>query len=161
MKLSIYARESSKDTNLAPPIDKQIERGKEWIRQHNYILIDVYIDNGFSGGDWRRPAWNQAKRDAKRHQYNILWVWNQDRIARDTEQFLNFYRILSQYKIKVYSDTEGFIDMSTLGGRVKHTALAQASEIFRLVTSEKVKKSYINKKLQERDKFKWADLKRK
>ena len=38
--------------------------------------------------------------------------------------------------------------MSSLGGRVKHTQFAAAAELFRMVTSEKVKKAYErNKKL--------------
>src|SRR5262249_52259027 len=41
-----------------------------------------------------------------------------------------------------------FIDMTTLGGRVKHTQLAAAAEIFRMVTSEKVKKAYERNKKQ-------------
>ena len=36
-----------------------------------------------------------------------------------------------------------FIDMTTLGGRVKHTQLAAAAEIFRMVTSEKVKRHQV------------------
>src|SRR5258708_33273610 len=44
--------------------------------------------------------------------------------------------------------TMKYQDMSSLGGRVKHTQLAAAAEIFRMVTSEKVKKAYErNKKL--------------
>lgn len=38
--------------------------------------------------------------------------------------------------------------MTTLGGRVKHTQLAAAAEIFRMVTSEKVKKAYERNKKQ-------------
>jgi DNA invertase Pin-like site-specific DNA recombinase len=36
--------------------------------------------------------------------------------------------------------------MDNVGDRVKHTSLAQASEIFRLITSDKVKKTYESKK---------------
>src|SRR5438309_1559868 len=38
--------------------------------------------------------------------------------------------------------------MTTLGGRVKHTQLAAAAEIFRIVTSEKVKEAYERNKKQ-------------
>lgn len=156
MKLALYVRESSKDTNLAPPIANQIERGTDWAFKHEHEIINIYQDNGFSGGDWSRPAWNQCKKDAKRHMFVLLWVWNQDRIARDTEQFLSFYRILNVVGVKVYSETEGMIDMTTLGGRVKHTAMAQASEIFRLITSDKVKQAYKSKKNKYGDSLKWG-----
>lgn len=147
--ISIYARESSDDTSKAPPITEQIEAGKQWAAEHEHRVVAVYADNGYSGGDWKRPDWNQSVNDAKRHLYRILWTWNQDRLARDTEQFLWYYRQLDNAKARIFEGTSNdFIDMTTLGGRVKHTQLAAAAEIFRMVTSEKVKKAYErNKKL--------------
>ena len=143
MRIGIYARESTSDTTKAPSITEQIIRGKQWALENGHDVIEVYEDNGYSGGDWKRPGWLKCINDAKRHWYNILWVWNQDRIARDTEQFLYFCRILDQGRCKIYDDVgHEYIDMSTLGGRVKHSTLAQAAEIFRLVTSEKVKQAY-------------------
>lgn len=149
MKVALYARESSDDTEKAPPITEQLARGKAWAQEHDHIIIETYEDNGYSGGDWKRPRWNQSVNDAKRHHYQLLWVWNQDRLARDTEQFLWYYRQLKQAKVTIYEDTSNdFIDMETLGGRVKHQSLAQAAEIFRLVTGEKVKKAYERKMKQ-------------
>lgn len=140
MNVGIYARESDKDTSKAPPIEAQIERGRQWAKENNHIVTEILQDNGYSGGDWNRPAWNQALKSARGHKFQILWVWNQDRIARDTEQFLYFYRTMTKVNCQIYEDTANeFIDMETLGGRVKHQALAQASEIFRLVTSQKIK----------------------
>lgn len=146
MKVAIYARESSDDTNKAPPIEKQIELGKQWIKENNHTMGFIFKDDGYSGGDWNRPDWLKAIQEAKGKHYNILWTWNQDRIARDTEQFLHFYRNLNENSIKVISDTEGEINMDNVGGMAKHTSLAMAAEIFRRVTSEKVKRTYEKKK---------------
>ena len=158
MKVAIYARESDKDTKKAPPIGEQIEKGKHWIKENNHELVDILTDNGFSGGDWKRPAWNKAIRMAKSHKFQMLWSWDQDRLARDTEQFLYFYRKLNEAKVLVVT-TDGEVDMSTLGGRVKHTSLAMAHEIFRVQTSEKVKKTYEHKKKKAENlgqKVKWG-----
>ena len=147
MKVCIYARESDSDTTKAPPINNQIDRGKQWVKDNGHELMIVHSDNGFSGGDWNRPAWNQCVKDAKRHMFQIIWIWNQDRLARDTEQFLWFYRNIKAANVNIWEATANdWIDMETLGGRVKHQALAQSAEIFRLVTSDKVKKAYQNKK---------------
>lgn len=149
MKVGIYARESSSDLNKAPPIEAQIARGKQWAAENNHEIVIEWIDNGYSGGDWTRPGWLQSINDAKRHAIQIVWVWNQDRIARDTEQFLFYYRKLQESKVNIYEDTAmAFINMDDLGGRVKHQTLAQAAEIFRLVTSDKVKQAYRRKKLK-------------
>ncbi len=146
VKVGIYARESDKDTEKAPSIEKQIEVGKQWIRENKHELVIIYADNGFSGGDWNRKDWKQSIKDGKRHLFQILWVWNQDRLARDTEQFLWYYRNMTEVKVRIWEGTSNnWINMSSLGDRVKHQSLAQAAEIFRLITSEKVKKSYETK----------------
>lgn len=150
---AIYARESSSDTTKAPPIAEQIARGKQWAEQQGFTIVQVYEDDGFSGGDWTRPSWNRCILDVKRHLFKELYVWNQDRIARDTEQFLFFYRSVTNAHGRIYEDTsQGYIDMESLGGRVKHQTLAQAAEIFRLVTGDKVKQAYLRMK----DKSKWG-----
>lgn len=159
MRAVIYARESSDDTGKAPPITEQIERGKEYIKEKGYELMRIYIDNGFSGGNWNRPDWRQLIKDAKFHKFGLVIVWNQDRIARDTEQFLWFYRNLKGAYVQVFSITEGMINMETAGDRIKHTSLAMVSEAFRLITSDKVKKTYLMKKKvaeSNGDCFRWG-----
>lgn len=145
MKVALYARESDDDTNKAPPIEKQIEIGKQWALDNGYEVRYIFQDDGYSGGDWNRPDWQKAIQEAKGKHYNVLWSWNQDRIARDTEQFLYFYRNLKENSIKVITP-EGEINMDEVGGMAKHTSLAMAAEIFRRVTSEKVKRTYQSKK---------------
>lgn len=144
----IYARESSDDTSKAPSIEEQINRARQYCQEKGLDVFEVYQDNGYSGGDWNRPSFIKLKNDAKRHLFNLVIVWSQDRIARDTEQFLNFYRTLKEANVKLHSLTEGEINMDNLGDRVKHTSMAQASEIFRLLTSEKVKKAFQSKRKQ-------------
>jgi hypothetical protein len=62
----------------------------------------------------------------------VQWTWNQDRLARDTEQFLWYYRQHDTAKARIFEGTSNdYIDMTTLGGRVKHTQLAAAAEIGR------------------------------
>ena len=43
MKIGIYARESSADLSKAPPIQAQIERGKQWASQNNHEVVIVYM----------------------------------------------------------------------------------------------------------------------
>ena len=148
---AIYARESSADTTKAPPIALQIERGYEYFQSLGIdkSKVRVYADDGYSGGDWTRPEWNQCVKDARRHLWQHLWTWNQDRLARDTEQFLWFYRNLKDSDVHTIweATSNSKIEMETLGDRVKHQSLAQAAEIFRMITSDKVKKVYNQKKL--------------
>lgn len=147
----IYARESSDDTNKAPPIEEQIKRCNQYAQEKGLFIVEVYQDNGYSGGDWKRPAWNKLVNDARGHLFKIVLVWNMDRIARDTEQFLWFQRNLKESYVKVISLTEGEINLDSVGDTAKNISIAMANEIFRKITSEKVKKAYsMKKKLAEK-----------
>ncbi|MFW5889083.1 MAG: recombinase family protein [Bacillota bacterium] len=152
MKTVIYARESSGDTNKAPPIEEQIKRAKQYCLEKDYELIDIYADNGYSGGNRKRPEYNRLLREARGHKFKLVLVWNQDRIARDTEQFLYFNRNMKENHVQVFSLVANeYIDLEKLGDRVKFQSLAQADEIFRLVTSDKVKRAYEMKKRKSKD----------
>jgi len=150
-RICIYARESSADTNKAPSIDKQIQIGKDWIASQGSLCVEVFADKGYSGGNWNRPEWQRCVRQARANTFKVIWVFAQDRIARDTEQFLWFYRQVREKNIQIYDHTlRNYIDMETLGGRMMQTQLAASSEIFRLITSEKVKRAYEqNKRLNK------------
>jgi site-specific DNA recombinase len=145
-KAVIYARESSDDTTKAPSIEEQIARGKQYAEEKVLKFIETYQDNGYSGGDWSRPDFNKLIRDAKFHKFNVVIVFSQDRIARDTEQFLWFYRNLKESSVALHSITEGIIDLENVGGLAQNVSLAMASHLFRKITSEKVKKTYDLKK---------------
>ncbi len=146
MKVVVYARESSDDTNKAPPIEEQIKRAQQYIQEKGFELIKVFSDNGFSGGNWNRPAFNELIKQARGHAFNLVIVWNTDRIARDTEQFLFFNRSMKESHIKIFSLTEGEINLDSVGDTAKNISIAMANEIFRKVTSEKVKRTYEHKK---------------
>src|SRR3990167_8448052 len=59
MKVSAYMRESSADTTKAPSIHEQGGAFALWVQENKYEEIKRYEDNGFSGGDWKRPSWNK------------------------------------------------------------------------------------------------------
>ena len=149
MNYIIYARESDDDTSKAPPITRQIEIGRQQLAELGHAVTDVFADDGYSGGNWTRPQWNKmftAARNRNRN-FNAIWCWNEDRLARDAEQFLRFYRMMKEAGIKqIWSGTEGEIDMETAGGRFTHTITAAAAEFLRIQTSEKVRKTYAHRK---------------
>ena len=152
MKVAIYARESVDDTERAPPIENQIEIGKAWIKENKFELFDVYADDGWSGGDWRRPKWNEIVALARARQFSIIWVWSRARIARDVEQFAWFYRNLKERGCKVFAlETHEYLEMESVGGYAKEITLAQVSTLFRLQTGQAVKNTYAYKKREAKD----------
>ena len=147
-RVVIYCRTSSDDTNNSPDIMNQVRSCEDWIEeQENYDLIEKFIDEGKSGGSWNRKGLNGMLNQGKFHKFNIIVVWNRDRIARDLELYLRVLRLMGESGVRIYSVSENdWLSTDNFSDKVKENSLAQASEIFRLVTSEKVKKSYQDKK---------------
>jgi DNA invertase Pin-like site-specific DNA recombinase len=162
MRGAIYARESSDDTERAPPIENQITIGKEWFMKNKHTLAQIYKDDGWSGGDWRRPAWNEMVSDARTRKFAFVWVWSRARIARDVEQHAWFYRNLKERGCRVFAhETQEFLDMETMGGYAKEVGLANANALMRIGTSQAVKRVYEYKsRLAEKTKTKvgWGRL---
>lgn len=149
IKTAIYARESSKDITKAPPIQNQIDRAMQFVRDHNFYLVDLFEDNGFSGGDWKRPGLNSMLKCASANRFKFLIVWNTDRIARDLLQFADIFSKLNEKNIKVYSICEGWVDMQTAGGRFKNNMVAAFNQYEREKTGEKVRMAYQMKKKKD------------
>lgn len=143
----IYARESSDDTKNAPNVQNQIDIGKKVIKRLGYRVIDVFSDVGVSGGAWEREGLNSLKEALLYGSCDFIWVFNQDRLARDTELFRNLYRTFRNKNIKIYFGL-GFeeITMDKVGDMAKFTITALADEMYKMNISEKVKASYQHKK---------------
>jgi DNA invertase Pin-like site-specific DNA recombinase len=142
MKGKIYGRESSDDTERAPPVGNQIEIGKERFAELGHELTGIYKDEGLSGGNWRRPDFLRLLDELKKGEF--VWAWSQNRLARDTEMFLWFVRQVKEKGGLIMIDRE-FIDMASSGGKLKHTVIAATDEFVRTETGEKVEKVYSHK----------------
>jgi len=145
MIAGIYARESSDDKVKTPPIENQIEICTTWSKENSHNDLFTYQDKGYSGGTWTRPGLNKMINDIKANRFKLLIIFNTDRLARDTELFLWIWRKLLKKKIRVYSITQGWVDMETSGGRFSNTVIAASNELYRMTISDKVKKAYEHK----------------
>ena len=75
---AIYARVSTSRQK----VDLQLEELKKLIRRSGWKLYKVYVDEGFSGKDTKRPAFNEMMIAAQRREFEILTVWKFDRLSR-------------------------------------------------------------------------------
>ena len=148
MRGCIYARESLDDQTRAPPIQNQIDLGLKVIKDRGHECLHTYADDGYSGADWKRPDWNNLKEDVKSGMYDFVWVFNQDRIARDLEAFTNFYRVVhDECKTRIFTGQDFHeLEMETLGGMAAESGQAFAHAIFRKTISAKMKGLYAHKK---------------
>lgn len=96
-KVGIYCRLSIEDQNKLKTDDSQsIQNQKAMLRDYcherNWEIYDIYCDDGYSGIDRNRPAFNRLLHDCESGNINIVLCKDQSRFSRDTiviEQYIN------------------------------------------------------------------------
>ena len=64
-------------------IESQVLALKKQIAAANHVLVKEYVDNGFSGWRFRRPALDQMRQDLKTNVFDVIYFHAADRIARE------------------------------------------------------------------------------
>lgn len=96
-KVGIYCRLSIEDKNKLKTDDSQsIQNQKAMLRDYcherDWEIYDIYCDDGYSGIDRTRPAFNRLLHDCEAGKINIVLCKDQSRFSRDTvviEQYIN------------------------------------------------------------------------
>ena len=82
-KAAIYLRLSKEDIEINNSIDMQREITTKYAKQHNYNIIEEYVDNGYSGILDSRPALDKLITDITRNKINMLIIKDMSRLTRD------------------------------------------------------------------------------
>jgi len=83
MKLAaIYARVSTARQEEEQTIKTQIAADKELVQRYGFNLVREYTDEGWSGDILARPALDQLREDAKLKLWQVVVVYDPDRLAR-------------------------------------------------------------------------------
>lgn len=85
MKIAaLYARVSTGNQEKEATIESQISEVKERIKKDGNVLGDnlLFFDNGWSGDILARPSLDEMRDGARKKAFQILYVWDRDRIAR-------------------------------------------------------------------------------
>ena len=72
-RVALYARFSS-DNQRSESIDAQIRAMKAYCKQHNFVIVDTYVDEAKSATTDKRPAFQQMISDSANHGFDILLV---------------------------------------------------------------------------------------
>lgn len=96
-KVGIYCRLSIEDKNKLKMDDSQsIQNQKAMLRDYcherDWEIYDIYCDDGYSGIDRTRPAFNRLLHDCEAGNIHIVLCKDQSRFSRDTiviEQYIN------------------------------------------------------------------------
>ena len=102
----IYTRVSSDEQVKGYGLEYQLEDCRRAIAQHGHRLLRVYSDPGISGTLEDRPGLNQLRHDAQEREFDIVYFWKSDRLARDEILQLTLYREFRRLGLETYSVSE-------------------------------------------------------
>ncbi len=143
MKIAIYSRKSV-FTGKGDSVENQIQLCKEYINLHypGNNEIQIYEDEGFSGGNINRPMFQNLLKDAREKKFDCLICYRLDRISRNVSDFSTLIEELNTLNISFVSIKEQF-DTSTPMGRAMMYISSVFAQLERETIAERVKDNMI------------------
>src|SRR5260370_6273501 len=135
-RAALYARVSTSGHGQDPEV--QLRDLRKYCQQHDWQIIQEYVDVGISGTKTRRPALDSLMAGAHDKLFDIVLVWRFDRFARST---IHLAQALSDFKscdVSFVSMTEQ-VDTATPSGKLVFTILGACAEMEREIIAERVK----------------------
>ncbi len=145
MKCAAYARVSTEEqaSAIEGSLDNQQYRLKAFVdlKQSQEKtwgkVVELYIDDGFSAKDTRRPAYQRMMVDLKRKKIDLILVSDISRLSRNIFDFSSLMKDLENLSAQFLSIKEQF-DTSTPAGKMMIYNLINLAQFEREQVSERV-----------------------
>ena len=139
--IAIYSRKS-RFTGKGESIGNQVELCRAYIAAHEgpeaLAHLAVYEDEGFSGGNLNRPAFQAMMKAAREKRIRAVIVYRLDRISRNISDFAALIGTLSQLGVAFISIREQF-DTGTPMGRAMMYIASVFSQLERETIAERIR----------------------
>jgi site-specific DNA recombinase len=120
MRAVIYAR-ISRDEQSKYSISEQIELCQKKMIEEGHEIVDIFVDEGYSSKTMNRPALQAMLSQIKQKKFDIICVWNSDRLTRTVlDGLIMVQKMFRPNGIEFVSYTED-IDTSTPDGMMMFT----------------------------------------
>lgn len=143
--IGLYIRVSTEEQALRTEgsLDSQKHRLKSYVdiknmQQQNWgVVVDEYIDDGFSAKDTNRPALQKLIKDLKRGRINTVLVTDLSRLSRSIRDFCVLIDFFKETKTQFLSLKEQF-DTTTAAGEMMLFNMINLAQFERRQISERV-----------------------
>ena len=139
--IAVYSRKS-RFTGKGESIGNQVELCRAYIAAHEgpeaLAHLAVYEDEGFSGGNLNRPAFQAMMKAAREKRIRAVIVYRLDRISRNISDFAALIGTLSQLGVAFISIREQF-DTGTPMGRAMMYIASVFSQLERETIAERIR----------------------
>lgn len=122
-KVALYIRLSKEDVDKGYDESESIKNQKTLLTEYvqtlglEYNLIDIYIDQGFTGTNFNRPAFKKMIRDIENEKINMVITKDLSRLGRDyieTGQYIEKW--FPEHKVRYVSITDGIDTFTSNNG---------------------------------------------
>lgn len=142
IRIAIYSRKS-KYSDKGDSVKNQIELCLEYINLHyssNIYDVEtiIYEDEGFSGGNFKRPQFLRFIEDERKNPYDILICYRLDRISRNLSDFSSLMDEITKLNTSFISIKEQFDTKSPMGRAMMYIA-SVFSQLEREVIAERIR----------------------
>ena len=149
LKIGAYVRVSTEEQAqvMDGSIDSQQHRLKSFVDHKNQQeekwgkIQEVFIDDGYSAKDTRRPAYQRMMRDIRAGKIDLILVTDISRLSRNIPDFCILLKDLELHKAKFLSVKEQF-DTSTPVGEMMIYNMINLAQFERKQTSERVSMNF-------------------
>ena len=113
----------------------------EYAQKHYWKIYDLYIDEGYSGSNTKRPEFQRLMKDARQRKFRYVLVYKLDRLHRNVFQLLQTINELKENKVQFISQSEG-IDSYTAVGNMQLGILGTIAQFERDILIDRIKYVY-------------------
>lgn len=133
-----YCRVSTDKEDQVNSLDAQREYFRTYMEEFGYELIEIYADEGITGTKKRsRKAFLKMLEDAKGRRFDVLFVKDISRFARNTLDSLESVRLLKSLNIDiVFVNNQGILET---GSELMFTIMSAMAQEESVNTSKRVK----------------------
>ena len=119
--------------------DSQLKLIKDYASKNNFILSEIYSDEGISGRKAdKRPAFKRMIADARKKYFDAILIYNTSRFARNHEESIVYRNMLQREGVEVISITQPSVDYKT--DILMNPLYAVMDERYSIELSENVKR---------------------
>lgn len=128
IRAALYARTSSDNQRFNYSIDEQIDCGRKYAEQRNWVVTHIFCDESERAESIDRPKFQLMLDKAREHCFDVIIFWRIDRFCRSLVDLVNVERALRECGVGLCSVTE-FIDTSTSTGRFNFRSIGSVAEL--------------------------------
>lgn len=145
---ALYMRLSKEDGELyeSASIENQRKILRSYVKDHGFIVFDEYIDDGFTGTNFERPAFQRMKADIASGQIGVVITKDFSRLGRNTGQVMTMLDdFFLRHGVRYISITEGIDTKSSDITGLLAPMLSFTNELYSGDISRKINASLVAK----------------